>query len=122
MKEDDIKIDDDDMQILSKDDVLQGKLVALILESSTNVVAYGTIVCINEPNKMLHGVSFPKNCMRVSIDEAVDKSRPLPYPIPSECEVIGDVIGTHVAWPQHLIVKQDEFTKAEYSQEEIDEY
>ncbi|XP_042382272.1 uncharacterized protein LOC121974982 [Zingiber officinale] len=57
---------------------------------------------------MLHGVPFPNNCMRVSIDEAVEKSAPLPYPIPSEFEVIGDAVGTHVAWPKHLIVNQDE--------------
>lgn len=58
--------------------------------------------------KMLHGIPFPKNCIRVSIDQAVDKSAPLPYPIPSECEVIGDAIGTVVAWPEQQIVKQDE--------------
>ncbi|XP_074569656.1 uncharacterized protein LOC141826314 [Curcuma longa] len=36
------------------------------------------------------------------------ESGPLPHPIPSECEVIGDAVGTHVAWPQHLIVKHEE--------------
>ncbi|XP_074562407.1 FACT complex subunit SSRP1-like, partial [Curcuma longa] len=43
-----------------------------------------------------------------TIDEAVDKSAPLPFKIPGECEVIGDAIGTHVAWPQDLIVMKDE--------------
>ncbi|XP_042406912.1 uncharacterized protein LOC121996847 isoform X1 [Zingiber officinale] len=108
MIEDGMKNDDDDLQILCQADVLQGKPVALTLESSTNIVAHGTIVCGNESNKMLHGVPFPNNCMRVSIDEAVEKSAPLPYPIPSEFEVIGDAVGTHVAWPKHLIVNQDE--------------
>ena len=80
----------------------------MTLESSTNIVAHGTIVCGNESDKMLHGVPFPNNCMRVSIDEAVEKSAPLPYPIPSEFEVIGDAVGTHVTWLKHLIVNQDE--------------
>ncbi|XP_042388022.1 uncharacterized protein LOC121980123 [Zingiber officinale] len=70
MIEDDMKNDDDDLQILCQADVLQGKPVALTLESSTNIVAHGTIVCGNESDKMLQGVPFPNNCMR-SIDEAV---------------------------------------------------
>lgn len=78
------------------------------LDSSTNIAAYGTIVCVNGPDNLLHGAPLPKNCMRVAIDEAVDKSGLLPFPIPSECDVIGDAVGTHVAWPQHLLVKKDE--------------
>ncbi|XP_073153392.1 uncharacterized protein [Henckelia pumila] len=96
----------EDVQILSKADALQGKSIALTLESSTNIVAYGTIICV-DPQKLLHGVPLPKNCYRVSIDVVVDKSAPLPFPITNECEVVGDTLGTHVAWPQHLIVEQD---------------
>lgn len=80
----------------------------MTLESSTNIFANGTIISVNASDKLLHGVPFPKNCMRVSIDEALEKSTHLPYPIPSECELIGEAVGTHVAWPKHLIVKQDE--------------
>ncbi|XP_073155493.1 uncharacterized protein [Henckelia pumila] len=99
---------DDDMQVLSKDDFLQGKPVALTLESNTNIVAYGTIVHANGAGKLRHGVPLPVNCMRISIDEAVEKLAHLPFPISNECDTIGDAVGTHVAWPAHLVKMQDE--------------
>ncbi|XP_073133541.1 uncharacterized protein [Henckelia pumila] len=98
---------DDDMQILSKDDFLQGKLVTLTLESNI-VVAYGTIVHVNGGGNLLHGVPLPVNCMRIAIDEAVEKSAQLPFPIPNECDTIGDAVGSHVAWPVHLVLMRDE--------------
>ncbi|XP_073306614.1 uncharacterized protein [Primulina huaijiensis] len=48
------------------------------------------------------------SCMHVSIDIAVDKLAHLPFPIPNECDTVGDSIGTHVPWPAHLVVMQDE--------------
>ncbi|XP_073017546.1 uncharacterized protein [Primulina eburnea] len=82
--------------------------VALTLEGSRNIVAFGTVVCVNGQDKLIHGVPLPHNCIRVSIDEAVDKSTPLAIPIPSECETIGDAVATLVAWPGHWTVKPDE--------------
>ncbi|XP_073034989.1 uncharacterized protein [Primulina eburnea] len=108
MRESDMKHDDVELKIVSKFDVLQGKQVALTLEGSKNIVAYGTVVCVKGEDKLIHGVPLPHNCIRVSIDEAVDKSTPLPVPIPSECETIGDAVGTFVVWPEHLIVKSNE--------------
>ncbi|XP_073118799.1 uncharacterized protein [Henckelia pumila] len=99
---------DDGMKVLSKDEYLQGKPVALTLVSKTNVVAYGTIVDVNGAGKLLHGVPLPMNCMRVSVDEAVEKSALLPFPIPNECDTVGDAIGTHVSCPAHLVVMKDE--------------
>ncbi|XP_073137488.1 uncharacterized protein [Henckelia pumila] len=98
---------DDDMHILSKDDFLQGKLVTLKLESNI-IVAYGTIVHVNRGGNLLHGVPFPVNFMCIAIDEAVEKSAQLPFPIPNECDTIGDAIGCHVSWPVHLVLMQDE--------------
>ncbi|KAL8548275.1 hypothetical protein ACS0TY_007556 [Phlomoides rotata] len=98
---------DDDVQLIDKADSLEGKLVALTLGSSNAVVAYGTVVAMYKLGSKLHGAPFPENCMRVSIDEAVDESAPLPIPIPSECENIGDAVGSHVAWPEHLIMMQN---------------
>lgn len=74
---------------------------------SNAVVAYGTVVAMYKPGSKLHGAPFPENCMRISIDEAVDESAPLPIPIPGECENIGDAVGSHVAWPEHLIMVQN---------------
>lgn len=78
------------------------------LDSSTDIAAYGTVVEVNGANKLIHGVPLPLNCMRVSIDEACQKSACFPVPIPHECELVGDAVGTHVAWPTHLIVVQHE--------------
>ncbi|KAH6833591.1 hypothetical protein C2S53_005395 [Perilla frutescens var. hirtella] len=83
----------------------KGKSVALIAESTNDVIAYGTIVSVDE--KTLHGRSMPKNCYRVSIDEAIDPNASLPFPIPDVCDNVGDAIGTHVAWPYSLVVAQD---------------
>ncbi|XP_073017789.1 uncharacterized protein [Primulina eburnea] len=46
--------------------------------------------------------------MHVSIDNAVEKLAHLPFPIPNECDTVGDAVGTHVAWPAHFVVIQDE--------------
>ncbi|XP_042396480.1 uncharacterized protein LOC121986587 [Zingiber officinale] len=70
----------------------------------TDIVAYGTVIEVNGVNHSLHDVPLPKNCMRVSIDEAMQKSTCLLVLIPNECETIGDAVGTHVAWPKHLLM------------------
>ncbi|XP_073149833.1 uncharacterized protein [Henckelia pumila] len=101
-------LNDDDMQVLSKAEYLQGMPVALSLESKSNVVAYGTVVHVNGDGKLLHGVPLPMNCMRVSIDEAVENVAKLPFPIPNECDTVGDAIGTHVAWPARWVLMKDE--------------
>ncbi|XP_073017220.1 uncharacterized protein [Primulina eburnea] len=108
MNESNMKHDDVELQIVSKFDVLHGKQIALTLEGSKNIFAYGTVVCVKEEDKLIHGVPLPHNCIRVSIDEAVNKSTSLPFPIPSECETICDAAGTLVVWPEHLIVKFNE--------------
>ncbi|KAH6782299.1 hypothetical protein C2S51_007592, partial [Perilla frutescens var. frutescens] len=79
--------------------------MALTAESTNDVIVYGTIVSVDE--KTLHGRSMPKNCYRVSIDEAIDPNASMPFPIPDVCDNVGDAIGTHVAWPYSLIVAQD---------------
>ncbi|XP_042432737.1 uncharacterized protein LOC122019324 [Zingiber officinale] len=98
------EFNDVEMQVVDKEVALQGKSVILTLDSSTDIVAYGTVVEVIGVNHSLHGVPLPKNCMRVSIDEAMQKSACLPVPIPNECETIGDAVGTHVAWPKHLLM------------------
>ncbi|XP_073298511.1 uncharacterized protein [Primulina huaijiensis] len=95
---------DVEMKVVEKSVALQGKPVIFTLDSSTDIVAYGTVVEVNAANNLLHGVSLPQNCMRVSIDETMQKSALLPVPIPNECENVGEVVGTHVAWPNHLIM------------------
>ncbi|XP_073041868.1 uncharacterized protein [Primulina eburnea] len=101
-------LNDVEIKVVEKSVALQGQAVILTLDSSTDIVAYGTVVEVNGANNLLHGVPLPQNCMRVSIDEAMQKSALLPIPIPNECENVGDAVGTHVAWPNHLIMLRQE--------------
>ncbi|KAL8464801.1 hypothetical protein ACS0TY_034340 [Phlomoides rotata] len=94
-------VDDDDIRLvdekmgLDNDKKLKGKSVALILESGKNIVAYGTIIKVDDP-------LVPKNCMCVSIEKVEDKSAILPFPT-GDCLTIDDAIGSHVTWPMHLM-------------------
>ncbi|XP_075514147.1 uncharacterized protein LOC142549207 [Primulina tabacum] len=101
-------LNDVEMKVVEKSVPLQGKQVILTLDFSTDIVAYGIVVEVNGTNNLLHGIPLPQNCMPVSIDEAMQKSALLPIPIPNECENVGDVVGTHVAWPNHLIMLRQE--------------
>ncbi|XP_073036717.1 uncharacterized protein [Primulina eburnea] len=101
-------LNDVEMKVVEKSVALQGKPVILKLDSSTDIVAYGTVVEVNGANNLLHGVPLPQNCTCVSIDEAMQNTALLPVPIPNECEVVGDSVGTHVAWPHHLIMLREE--------------
>ncbi|XP_073280961.1 uncharacterized protein [Primulina huaijiensis] len=105
-------LNDVEMKVVEKSVTLQGKPVILTLDSSTDIVAYGTIVEVNGANNLLHGVPLPQNCMRVSIDEAMQKTALFPVPIPNECENVGDAVGTHVAWQNHLIMLRKEIHDA----------
>ena len=80
----------------------------LLLQPNDMTVAYGTIVSVNGPGNFIDDVPLPVNCMRISIDKAIDQSAPLPVAIPSACQSIGDAVGGHVAWPVHLISMRDE--------------
>ncbi|KAL8525246.1 hypothetical protein ACS0TY_014757 [Phlomoides rotata] len=51
---------------------------------------------------MIYGIKLPKKSMRVSIDVVVDANALLPFQT-SECKTVQDAIGSHVAWPVHLI-------------------
>ncbi|KAL8508439.1 hypothetical protein ACS0TY_018898 [Phlomoides rotata] len=97
----DLKIVDEKMG-LDNDDKLKGKSVALSLESSTDIVAYGTIIKIYDPNELIHGIKLPKNCTRVAIEKAVDESAHLPIPN-GDYLTTKDAIGSHVAWPMNLM-------------------
>ncbi|KAH6785854.1 hypothetical protein C2S51_038309 [Perilla frutescens var. frutescens] len=124
---DDNDDDDDDVQLVDKVDSLQGKTVALASASTNAIVAYGTVMPNNGPNKKLHGNQF----IRVLVDEAVDANAFLPIPIPNVCDRVGDAIGFHLAWPTHLVelqnkspmkkkVKKDKFEIKEVEKDKVE--
>ncbi|KAL8499020.1 hypothetical protein ACS0TY_022107 [Phlomoides rotata] len=91
---------DDDEMLCETDKNLLGKLVTL--NTTKDTVTYGTIIKTYTPNEMIHGIKLPKKSMRVSIDAVVDANALLPFQT-SECKTVQDAIGSHVAWPVHLI-------------------
>ncbi|KAH6770785.1 hypothetical protein C2S52_015588 [Perilla frutescens var. hirtella] len=86
---------------IGKSDFLQGKAVKLLYGVSKKLVAYGTVFVAGA---VLHGFPMPPDCFRVSIDEVVDENVVLPFRVSDEIETVGGALGTHVAWPTHLVV------------------
>lgn len=66
------------------------------------IVAFGTFIRENGPNDVIDGEKCPKNSVCVVIDQAIDGKAELPIPM-YECELIGDAVGSQVAWPKHLV-------------------
>ncbi|KAL8485947.1 hypothetical protein ACS0TY_028018 [Phlomoides rotata] len=99
--EQDLKVvGEEDLKAADEEDLKAGKLVTL--KTTKDTVAYGTIIKTYTPNEMIHGIKLPKKSMRVSIDAVVDANAFLPFQT-SECKTVQDAIGSHVAWPVHLI-------------------
>lgn len=73
--------------------------------STKTIVGYGTVVTTKNT---LHGAPIPKDCLCVSIDEVVDEDAPLPFPIPDISDIVGNAVGSHVAWPSQFVVLKDE--------------
>nr|GMD59091.1 putative Ulp1 protease family catalytic domain-containing protein [Ipomoea batatas] len=46
--------------------------------------------------------------MCVAIDQAVDIDAPLPFPLSSSCQYVGDAVRSHVNWPTSFIKVQHE--------------
>ncbi|KAH6787886.1 hypothetical protein C2S52_007438 [Perilla frutescens var. hirtella] len=90
-----------DAVCIGKSDFLQGKAVKLLYGVSKKLVAYGTVFVVGA---VLHGSPMPPDCFRVSIDEVVDENAVLPFRVSDEIETVGGALGTHVAWPTHLVV------------------
>nr|GMD03621.1 putative Ulp1 protease family catalytic domain, putative transposase, Ptta/En/Spm, plant [Ipomoea batatas] len=92
--------DDDELMFIEKDDALEGKKVALTLEEETDdIIAYGTIISINCNMLTI-------DCMCAAIDQAVAIDAPLPFPLSSSCQHVGDAVGSHVNWPTRFIKVQ----------------
>ncbi|KAH6787600.1 hypothetical protein C2S52_007152 [Perilla frutescens var. hirtella] len=101
----DDELDEDAVILVDGLATLKGKSVALTVGSSKKIVGYGTVVGVNTSS--LHGTPMPKSCVRVAIDEAVDENASLPFPILDVSNNVGNAIGSHVAWPAHLVVARE---------------
>ena len=72
----------------------------------SNIVAFGTILEDEAVNKTIHGVPLEKGCVRVTIDGEIQSDAKLPFPVKDEMEIVGQVVGSHVAWPEDLVIRQ----------------
>lgn len=82
----------------------------MLLASSNAIVAHGTITSPNEVINTISGDPFPEDCVCVSIDEVVEPAALIPSPIPNNygnVARVGDALGTHVAWPTHLVTVKE---------------
>ncbi|RXI07979.1 hypothetical protein DVH24_014545 [Malus domestica] len=76
----------------------------LAIDTASNIVAYGSVIPLDRP---IHGVPLGPMNLHVSIDVAIKEDVLLPIP---SCEAVNikQAIGSHVAWPRHLVVTNDE--------------
>lgn len=87
---------------------LQGKSCKLAVGSINNVVSHGTIIEVDAANHTVHGVPLGEGNIRVAIDASLDEQALLPIPVTEELVTVGQAVGSHVAWPKHLVKLMDE--------------
>lgn len=86
----------------------QGKSCKLAVGSINNIVSHGTIIEVDAENHTVHGVPLGEGNIRVAIDAALDEQALLPIPVTEELVTVGQAVGSHVAWPKHLVKLMDE--------------
>lgn len=59
----------------------------------------------------VHGVILRPGHLRVSVDGIIKPDALVPVPIAGEIEMVRQALGSHLAWPQHLIVTSSTFPK-----------
>lgn len=58
----------------------------------------------NTSVEILHNKPLPTGCLKVSVDIAIETNAELPYPDDvSDATLVGEAIGSYVAWPSNLI-------------------
>ncbi|XP_050370270.1 uncharacterized protein LOC126788239 isoform X2 [Argentina anserina] len=88
--------------------IVEGKSCKLSVGSINNVVSHGTIIEVDGGNHTVHGMPLGEGNIRVAIDTALDEEALLPIPVTGELETVGHAVGSHVAWPKHLVKLMNE--------------
>ncbi|GMP28940.1 hypothetical protein CsSME_00004273 [Camellia sinensis var. sinensis] len=76
----------------------KGKPCKLAIGSIENIVAHGTVYERIEHNEAIHTVPLGESNVHA----------PLPIPIPDEMFIVGEAVGFFVAWPNSLVLVDDE--------------
>ncbi|KAK9949471.1 hypothetical protein M0R45_004990 [Rubus argutus] len=104
----DKEIDLEALSFIGRRDSMKGKSCKLAVGSINNVVSHGTIIEVDAANHTVHGVPLGEGNIRVAIDAALDEQALLPIPVTEELVTVGQAVGSHVAWPKHLVKLMDE--------------
>lgn len=59
---------------------------------------------IDMASNTVHGAPLGEGNVRVSIDIANKEEALLPFPVRDELITVGQAVGSHVAWPQELVI------------------
>jgi hypothetical protein len=70
----------------------------------SNIVAFGTILEDEVVNKTIHEVPLKEGCVKVSVDGEIQSDALLPFPVKDIMGTVGQSIGSHVAWPEELVI------------------
>lgn len=73
-------------------------------DPSYRVVATGKVHNIPNVARVVHGVPLLPNHVRVSIEYVSEQEALLPIPLKDEAYTLNEALGTHVAWPSHLVI------------------
>lgn len=75
------------------------------MECIDNKVAFGMVLSNDRGLGMkIHGMPMKPGCLRVSVDGCISPNAMLPVPIPGEMETVEQAVGSHVAWPEDMII------------------
>ncbi|XP_062006048.1 uncharacterized protein LOC133723246 [Rosa rugosa] len=109
----------------------KGGVCELAVNNITNIVAFGTVFDDVDINKMIHGAALKEGCVRVSVDGEIQGDAPLPFPIAGEMELVREAIGSHVAWPEELVIRRhpskkkirkNDFVKSLFNKAEVNPF
>ncbi|PRQ48579.1 putative Ulp1 protease family catalytic domain, putative transposase, Ptta/En/Spm, plant [Rosa chinensis] len=104
----DNEIDSEAFSFVGRREFMKGKSCKLAVGSINNVVSHGTIIEMDVANHKVHGVPLGEGNIRVAIDNALDEQALLPIPVTGELATVGQAVGSHVAWPKHLVKLMNE--------------
>ncbi|KAM5550528.1 hypothetical protein ABKV19_027605, partial [Rosa sericea] len=100
-----VKVNVDDYEIVPPPTDMGGTC-ELAVNTISNIVSFGTVFDDEDMTKTIHGVPLKEGCLRVSVDGEIQGDTPLLFPILNEMELVRKAIGSHVAWPEELVIRK----------------
>lgn len=74
------------------------------MDNIDNKVAFGVVFDDDNMCKKVHGLPLERGFVRVSVDGIIKPDALVPVPIAGEIETVRQAIGTHLAWPENMII------------------